>query len=53
MACKQEEEKRDNYEQVFRQMIGQCMADTEMLWGDPGFFGSGAFINECEARQQI
>lgn len=36
MACKQKEEKLDNYEQVFRQMIGQCMADTEMLWGDPG-----------------
>lgn len=36
MECKGDEEKRDDYEKVSREMIGQCMADTEMKWGDPG-----------------
>lgn len=36
MACKRSEEKRDDYEKVSRQMLGQCMADTEMMWSDPG-----------------
>lgn len=35
MECKREEEKRDDYEDVSRKTIGQCMADTEIKWGDP------------------
>jgi len=34
-ACKDEEEKRDDYEAVSKQTIGQCLIDTEMEWGDP------------------
>jgi hypothetical protein len=33
--CKQEEEHRPDYEEVSKQMIGQCLIDTEMKWGDP------------------
>ncbi len=33
--CKQEEEQRPDYEEVSKQMIGQCLIDTEMKWGDP------------------
>ena len=36
LECKQNEEQRSDYEKVFKSMIGQCMADTEMMWGDPG-----------------
>ncbi len=35
MACKKEEEKRADYEEISKQTIGQCMIDTEMQWGDP------------------
>ena len=35
MACKKEEEKRPDYEETSKQMIGQCMADTEAAWSDP------------------
>ena len=38
MACKREEEKRPDYEDTTKQMIGQCMIDTEMEWGDPQGF---------------
>jgi len=34
-ACKDEEEKRHDYEEVSKQTIGQCLIDTEMQWGDP------------------
>jgi hypothetical protein len=34
-ACKGKEEKRDDYEEVSKQAIGQCLIDTEMQWGDP------------------
>ncbi|MFP3981856.1 MAG: hypothetical protein ACLFUY_10700 [Desulfobacterales bacterium] len=36
MACKKQEEKRPDYEETSRQMIGQCMAETEVKWSDPG-----------------
>jgi hypothetical protein len=36
MECKSKEEKQDDYEKVFRDTIGQCMAETEVMWGDPG-----------------
>jgi len=38
MACKREEEKRPDYAEKSMQMIGQCMADTEMKWSDPEGF---------------
>lgn len=36
LACKKEEESRPDYEAVSKSMIGQCMAETEALYGDPG-----------------
>ena len=36
MPCKKEEETRPDYEEVSRTMIGNCMADTELKWSDPG-----------------
>jgi len=36
LACKAEEEKRPDYETVSKSMIGTCMAETEVLYGDPG-----------------
>jgi len=35
MACKKEEEARPDYGEVSRAAIGQCMAETEVMWGDP------------------
>lgn len=35
MACKAEEEKRDDYESVSRDTIGTCLAETEVMYGDP------------------
>jgi hypothetical protein len=36
LPCKKEEERRPDYESVSRQTIGVCMAETEVLYGDPG-----------------
>jgi len=36
MPCKKEEEKRPDFEEVSKNMIGQCMGETEQMWGDPG-----------------
>ncbi|MBT8342991.1 MAG: hypothetical protein HKP58_11405 [Desulfatitalea sp.] len=36
LPCKKEEEQRPDYEQVSREMIGTCMAETEMMYSDPG-----------------
>ena len=38
MPCKQVEEKRTDYEEVSKQMIGQCLIDTEMSYSDQGGF---------------
>lgn len=35
MTCKSNEEKRDDYESVSKEAIGVCMAETEVLYGDP------------------
>jgi hypothetical protein len=35
MKCKREEEKRPDYEEVCKTMIGQCMIDIEAIQGDP------------------
>ena len=36
LDCKKNEEKRPDYEEASKNMIGQCMADTELLYSDPG-----------------
>ncbi len=36
LACKKEEESRPDYESISRQMIGTCMAETELQYSDPG-----------------
>ena len=38
MECKSQEEQRADYEEVTKQMIGQCLIDTEMKWSDPQGF---------------
>ena len=35
LACKKEEETRPDYEATSRNMIGNCMAETELLYSDP------------------
>lgn len=35
MTCKKEEEARPDYEEVSRNMIGSCMAETELMYSDP------------------
>ena len=36
MDCKAAEERRDDYESASREMIGQCLIDTEIQYSDPG-----------------
>jgi hypothetical protein len=36
--CKKKEEQRPDYEEVSRRMIGTCMAETEVMYSDPGGF---------------
>lgn len=38
MACKNEEEQKPDYAEVSQGMIGQCMAETEILYGDIGSY---------------
>ena len=38
MQCKTEEEQRADYEQISKGVIGQCLIDTEMQYGDPEGF---------------
>lgn len=35
LSCKRTEEQRPDYEEVSRNMIGNCMADSELMYGDP------------------
>ena len=35
MACKKEEEQRADYDEVSKGVIGQCMLETEVMYGDP------------------
>jgi len=35
LACKKEEEARPDYKAVSRNMIGSCMAETELMYSDP------------------
>ncbi|MGD2271952.1 MAG: hypothetical protein PVI06_16230 [Desulfobacterales bacterium] len=36
LKCKKEEEARPDYEETSKNMIGQCIAETEIRYGDPG-----------------
>lgn len=36
MICKKAEEQRPDYEEISKQMIGQCLIDTEVQYSDPG-----------------
>jgi len=36
LACKKKEEQRPDYETVSRETIGSCMAESELLYSDPG-----------------
>ena len=36
LECKKEEENRPDYDQVSKNMIGQCMIETEVMYSDPG-----------------
>ena len=38
MSCKKEEEGRPDYQEKSKEMIGALMAETEILYGDPGGF---------------
>jgi hypothetical protein len=35
MECKKQEEQRPDYEKKSKDMIGQCLTETEMKQGDP------------------
>ena len=37
-ACKRQEEDRPDYKETSEAMIGQCMADSELHYGEPGAF---------------
>lgn len=36
MPCKAAEEKRSDYAEVSKHMIGTCMIESEVIYGDPG-----------------
>jgi hypothetical protein len=36
LTCKKAEEKKSDYAEVSKRMIGTCMAESEVLYGDPG-----------------
>jgi hypothetical protein len=36
LTCKREEEKQSDYADVSKNMIGTCMMETEVMYGDPG-----------------
>jgi hypothetical protein len=38
MDCKAEEERRADYAEASKHMIGQCLAETEILYGDLGSY---------------
>lgn len=38
MDCKKEEEQKPDYPEISQQMIEQCMAETEILYGDLGSY---------------
>ena len=36
MPCKKEEEQRADYQEVSKNTIGSCMAESESMYSDPG-----------------
>ena len=38
MDCKTKEEQKPDYAEISQQMIGQCMAESEILYGDLGSY---------------
>jgi len=36
LDCKRKEEEQPNYAEVSKNMVGQCLADVELMQGDPG-----------------
>jgi len=38
MDCKKAEEQKADYAEVSQGMIGECMAETEILYGDIGSY---------------
>lgn len=36
LACKRAEEQKPEYADVSKRMIGTCMMETEVMYGDPG-----------------
>jgi len=36
LVCKQAEENRPDYAEASKNMIGTCMMETEVMYGDPG-----------------
>ena len=38
MDCKKKEEGRTDYVEASKEMINQCLEDTELQWGDPENF---------------
>jgi hypothetical protein len=36
LTCKKKEEQSADYETISRQVIGTCMAETEVMYSDPG-----------------
>ncbi|NIS63297.1 MAG: hypothetical protein GTO13_22200 [Proteobacteria bacterium] len=38
MGCKRREEERPDYDEASKDMIRQCLVDTEHQYGDPGGF---------------
>jgi hypothetical protein len=38
MACKNEEEKRPDYDDTSKQMIAKCMQETHKPYGDPASY---------------
>jgi len=48
MTCKKKEEKRPDYEETSKNMIGQCMTDTELSQSDPqGYCYSHFYPYKC------
>jgi hypothetical protein len=49
MDCKEAEEKKPDYEEISKQMIGQCLIDTEVQYGDPeGYCFHHFYPFKCE-----
>lgn len=54
MACKQMEEKKPEYAEVSKQMIGTCMMETEVKYSDPGGYCYHHFYPfTCKADESL